>query len=323
MADGLAARHPISLERPRSSSPSKAARKNGQGGEGGDVQTRSKAKFLFVLPGIIWVLAFTIYPLIRSLFLSFTNTRMGKTGSFVGLQNYIRALGDYRFLNSVWVTIFFVVCSVVFTVGLGLGLALIFNRPIRGQRVFRSLFTMPMFTAPIALGYLGLTIFHEDVGAVNTILRALGVANLPHWGSVVWTARFAIVLVDVWQWTPFCFLVLLAGLSALPDEIYEAAVLDTSSWWDTFRFITLPLLTPVLFTVTMLRMVEAFKMLDIPFSMTNGGPGSSTQTMSFYIYLTGLRNFNQGYASAMAYFLLIAMMIIAMIFFRRMRQNFE
>jgi multiple sugar transport system permease protein len=287
------------------------------------VQAKSRAKFLFVLPGILWVLAFTIYPLIRSLFLSFTNTRMGKTGEFVGLHNYIRALGDYRFVNSVWVTVFFVVCSVVLTVGLGLGLALIFNRPIRGQRVFRSLFTLPMFTAPIALGYLGLTIFHEDVGAVNTILRALGVANLPAWGSDVWTARMAIVLVDVWQWTPFCFLVLLAGLSALPEEIYEAAVLDTSSGWDTFRFITLPLLTPVLFTVTMLRMVEAFKMLDIPFSMTNGGPGSSTQTMSFYIYLTGLRNFNQGYASAMAYFLLIAMMIIAMIFFRRMRQNFE
>ena len=193
------------------------------------MQARSKVKFFFVLPGILWVLAFTIYPLIRSLTLSFTNARMGKPGEFVGLQNYIRAFGDYRFLNSAWITVFFVVCSVVFTVGLGLGLALLFNRPIRGQRTFRSLFTMPMFTAPIALGYLGLTIFHEDVGAVNTILRALGVANLPAWGSDVWTARMAIVIVDVWQWTPFCFLVLLAGLSALPEEIYEAAVLDTNS----------------------------------------------------------------------------------------------
>lgn len=285
--------------------------------------TRSKVKFLFVLPGILWVLAFTIYPLIRSLTLSFTNARMGKTGDFVGLANYIRAVGDYRFQSAVGITLFFVLCSVLFTVGLGLALALLFNRPIRGQRVFRSLFTMPMFTAPIALGYLGLTIFHEDVGAVNTVLRALGVANLPRWGSDIWTARAAIVLVDVWQWTPFCFLVLLAGLSALPDEVYEAAALDTNSAWDTFRFVTLPLLAPVLFTVTMLRMVEAFKMLDIPFSMTNGGPGAATQTMSFYIYLTGLRNFNQGYASAMAYFLLIVMMIIAMVFFRRMRQNFE
>lgn len=284
---------------------------------------RSKVKFLFVLPGILWVLAFTIYPLIRSLTLSFTNARMGRTGQFIGLQNYIRAVGDYRFQDSVVVTLFFAISSVVLTVGIGLGLAMLFNRPMRGQRVFRSLFTMPMFTAPIALGYLGLTIFHEDVGAVNTILRALGVADLPRWGSEIWTARSAIVLVDVWQWTPFCFLVLLAGLSALPEEVYEAAVLDTSSGWDIFRFVTLPLLTPVLFTVIMLRLVEAFKMLDIPFSLTNGGPGAATQTMSFYIYLTGLRNFNQGYASAMAYFLLIAMMIIAMIFFRRMRQNFD
>lgn len=284
---------------------------------------RSKVKFLFVLPGILWVLAFTIYPLIRSLTLSFTNARMGRTGQFIGLQNYIRAVGDYRFQDSVGVTLFFAISSVVLTVGIGLGLAMLFNRPMRGQRVFRSLFTMPMFTAPIALGYLGLTIFHEDVGAVNTILRALGVADLPRWGSEIWTARSAIVLVDVWQWTPFCFLVLLAGLSALPEEVYEAAVLDTSSGWDIFRFVTLPLLTPVLFTVIMLRLVEAFKMLDIPFSLTNGGPGAATQTMSFYIYLTGLRNFNQGYASAMAYFLLIGMMIIAMIFFRRMRQNFD
>ena len=286
---------------------------------------KSHVKFLFVLPGMLWVLAFTIYPLIRSLWLSFTNARMGKPGTFVGLDNYIKAFGDYRFQNSVFVTLFFVVCSVVFTVSLGLGLALLFNQAIRGQKMFRSLFTMPMFTAPIALGYLGLTIFHEQVGAVNTILLGLGVpqALLPQWFSNVWMARITIVLVDVWQWTPFCFLVLLAGLSTLPSEVYEAAVLDTNSSWDTFRFVTLPLIAPVLFTVTMLRLVEAFKVLDLPFSMTNGGPGAATQTMSFYIYLTGLRNFNQGYASAMAYILMIVMVIIASFFFRRMRSNFE
>ena len=287
------------------------------------MHTKSRAKHLFVLPGIIWVLAFTVFPLLYSLRLSFFQAKMGIPSRFIGLQNYVRAFGDYRWQNATFVTVFFVVCSVTLTVGLGLGLALLFHRPIRGQRVFRSLFTMPMFTAPIALGYLGLTIFHEDVGAVNTILRAVGVEHLPRWFSDIWMARMTIVIVDVWQWTPFCFLVLLAGLAALPDEVFEAAVLDTSSWWDTFRFVTLPLLSPVLFTVFMLRLVEAFKVLDLPFSMTNGGPGAATQTMSFYIYLTGLRNFNQGYASAMAYLLLIVMAIIASVFFRRMRANFE
>ena len=134
------------------------------------MQHRSRIKFLFVLPGIIWVLAFTIFPLLYSLRLSFYQARMGNPERFVGLQNYIRAFGDYRWQNAVAVTLFFVLMSVTLTVGAGLALAMLFHRPIRGQRVFRALFTMPMFTAPIALGYLGLTIFHEDVGAVNTVL---------------------------------------------------------------------------------------------------------------------------------------------------------
>lgn len=287
------------------------------------MQERSRVKFLFVVPGIVWVLIFTIFPLLYSLRLAFMQARLGTPQRFIGFDNFLRAFDDYRFWSSITVTVFFVVCSVVLTVLLGLGLALLFNRPMRGQRVFRSLFTMPLFTAPIALGYLGLTIFHEDVGAVNTVLRALGIIDLPKWFSAVWPARIAIVLVDVWQWTPFCFLVLLAGLAAMPEEIYEAAALDSSSGWDIFRFVTLPLLSPVLFTVIMLRMVEAFKVLDIPFSMTSGGPGSATQTYSFYIYLTGLRNFNQGYASALAYILLVIMLIISAFFFGRVRRNYE
>ena len=283
----------------------------------------SRVKYLFVLPGIIWVLIFTIFPLLYSLRLSFFYARLGREQRFVGLENFARAFSDYRFWNSLQVTLFFVVVSVTLTVLLGLGLALLFHRPIHGQRVFRSLFTMPLFTAPIALGYLGLTIFHEEVGAVNTVLRALGMVNLPRWFSDVWLARLAIVLVDVWQWTPFCFLVILAGLQSLPEEIYDAARLDTSSGWDTFRYITFPLIGPVLFTVTILRMVETFKVLDIPFSMTSGGPGAATQTYSFYIYLTGLRNFNAGYASALAYILLIMMLVISMFFFNRLRQIYE
>lgn len=287
------------------------------------MHVRSRVKYLFVLPGIVWVLLFTVFPLLYSLRLSFMQAKMGTPARFIGLRNFIRAFGDYRVADAASVTLFFVVCSVILTVLAGLGLALLFHRAIRGQRAFRAIFTMPMFTAPVALGYLGLTIFHEQIGAVNTVLAALGVVKLPPWFSAIWPARIAIVLVDMWQWTPFCFLVLLAGLQALPDEVYEAAVLDTSSAWDTFRYITLPLISPVLFTVTILRMVEAFKVLDIPFSMTNGGPGAATQTYSYYIYLVGLRNFNHGYASALAYLLLIVMMLIATFFFSRMRANYE
>jgi len=284
-------------------------------------------KYMFVGPGIAWVLLFTIFPLLYSLRLSFFYSRLGNPERFVWLSNFGRAFTDYRFWAVLKVTIFFVVFDVSVTVLIGLLLALLLSRPLRkpfgGQKVIRSFFTMPLFTAPIALGYLGLTIFHEQVGAINTILKAFGTSNLPSWFSDPWLARFAIAIVDIWQWTPFCFLVLLSGLQSLPDEIYEAAILETSSGWDMFKHITLPLIGPILFTVTILRIVETFKILDIPFSMTSGGPGMATQTYSYYIYLTGLRNFNFGYASALAYILLIIMLMISLFFFKRLREIYD
>ncbi len=284
---------------------------------------KERIKFFFVIPGILWVLIFTIFPLLYSLRLSFFQARLGQDQTFIGMGNFQGAFSDYRFWNSLSITVFFVVVSVSLTVLLGLGLALLFNRPRRGLRFFRSSFVLPIFTAPIALGYLGLTIFHEDVGAVNVALRMLGVVNPPGWFHQVWAARLAITLVDVWQWTSFCFLVLLAGLQNLPEELYEAAQLDTSSGWGIFRHITLPLLAPVLFTVTILRLVETLKVLDIPFSMTSGGPGAATQTYSFYVYLVGLRNFNAGYASALAYILLLIMLFISSFFFNRLRAIYD
>lgn len=288
---------------------------------------KDRIKFVFILPGILWVLIFTVFPLLYSLRLSFFHARLGGNEEFIWLANFWRAFNDYRFWAVVKVTFFFVFVNVTISVLIGLGLALLVSRPLRkplgGERVVRSLLTMPLFTAPIALGYLGLTIFHEEIGAINTVLRAMGMMNLPAWFSDVWLARFAITIVDIWQWTPFCFLVILAGLQSLPDEIYEATVLDTSSGWQMFTRITLPLVGPVLFTVTILRMVETFKILEIPFSMTSGGPGMATQTYSYYVYLTGLRNFNSGYASALAYILLAIMLVISLFFFRRLREIYE
>lgn len=288
---------------------------------------REPIKFLFVVPGIAWVLLFTLFPLLYSLRLAFMKARLTGPQSFIWFSNFAQAFGDYRFWAVLQTTVYFVIFDVALSVALGLILALIFSRPLRktlgGSRFFRSLFTMPMFTAPIALGYLGLTIFHEDVGAVNTVLKALGMIDAPRWFSNVWLARLAISMVDIWQWTPFCFLVTLAGLQSLPEEVYEAAVLDTSSGWQMFRRITFPMLAPVLFTVVILRVVETFKLLDIPFALTSGGPGMATQTYSFFVYLTGLRNFNSGYASALAYILLVIMLVIASFFFRRLRANYD
>ncbi|NSW76823.1 MAG: sugar ABC transporter permease [Candidatus Atribacteria bacterium] len=277
---------------------------------------------VFVIPAIIWIFVFTIFPLVYSFRVSISRVSYGKITGLAGLSNYIRMFGDYRFWGTLRFTLIFVLISVVATTFLGLGLALVFNRKMRGLKFFRSLLTMPLFTAPVALGYLGVMMFYEENGPVNVLLKYLGMGKVP-WLSHPWWATLAICMVDVWQWTPFAFIILLAGLQSISDEIYEAAIIDTSSGWAVFRYITLPLVSPVLGTVLMLRLVDAFKVFDVPFSLTSGGPGTATRTLTFYIYTQGLRNFDLGYASAMAYFLLAITMVIGMLFFRRYRELYE
>ncbi|MFQ5867987.1 MAG: carbohydrate ABC transporter permease [bacterium] len=281
-----------------------------------------KKGYLFVIPSITWVFLFTIFPLLYSLRISFYATWYGKLTKFIGLKNYARLIGDYRFWSAIRVTLTFVTITVLGTIVLGMVLALIFNRKMQGVRLFRGLFCMPLFTAPVALGYLGVMIFYEEAGPINTLVEALGLTKIP-WLSQSGWAMVAVCLVDIWQWTPFVFLVLLAGLQSLPEEIYEAALLDSSSSWDIFRYITFPLIAPVLGTVTILRIVEAFKVFDIPFSLTNGGPGIATRTLTYYAYVQGLRNLDLGYGAAMAYVLLAMMLVVSIIFFSRYSKMYE
>ncbi|BER91305.1 carbohydrate ABC transporter permease [Atrimonas thermophila] len=276
----------------------------------------------FVIPGIVWVLLFTIFPLVYSFRVSLSRVAYGRITGFAGLANYARMFQDYRFWGVLGFTLLFVMFSVVITVSLGLLLALVFNRKMRGLRFFRALMTTPLFTAPVALGYLGVMMFYEENGPINILLQTLGFGKVP-WLSDIFWARTAVIMVDVWQWTPFAFIILLAGLQSLPDEVYEAAVLDTSSGWDIFRYITFPMISPVLGTVIMLRLVDAFKVFDIPFALTNGGPGTATRTLTFYVYTQGLRNFDLGYASAMAYFLMFMSLAVGIFFFRRYRSLYE
>lgn len=281
-----------------------------------------KKGYFFVIPSVAWVFLFTIFPLLYSLRISFYATWYGKLTKFIGLKNYVRLIGDYRFWSAIRVTFTFVIITVLVTLTLGMVLALIFNRRMQGVRFFRGLFSMPLFTAPVALGYLGVMIFYEEAGPINTLVQVVGLAKIPWFSQSGW-AMVAVCLVDIWRWTPFVFLVLLAGLQSLPEEIYEAALLDSSSSWDIFRYITFPLVAPVLGTVTILRIVEAFKVFDIPFSLTNGGPGIATRTLTYYAYIQGLRNLDLGYGAAMAYVLLAMMLVVSIIFFSRYSKMYE
>lgn len=290
------------------------------------MQKKSRAKYFFLMPGVIWVLLFTLFPLVYSLLLSFTNARLAanRTTEFIWLENYARIFSDIRVREVLTTTLFLVLGSTILTLILGTLMAWLFNHDIPGLRQLRAIITMPLFAAPIALGFLGVILFNETNGPINNILRGIGGPE----AGVQWIinpvgARVAVLITDVWQWTPFVFIVALAAMQSVPEELVEAARLDTSSGWMIFRKITFPLIAPALGTVALLRLVETFKILDIPLTLTGGGPGSATQTYTFYTYLTGLREFELGYGSALAYLLVIIASIISGIYFSRVRARFE
>jgi multiple sugar transport system permease protein len=280
------------------------------------------AKYTFVLPGMIWVLVFTVFPLLDSLRLSLYNWEIGIPEQFIGLTNYANVFQDYQFWDALRITTLFVVGAVLGTLALGLGAALLVNTKLGGIRFFRGIFALPLFTTAVALGYLGVTIFNDPSGPVDNVLTALHQAPVD-WLSTPVAAFFGILILYVWQWSPLSFLVILAGLQGLPEEIYEAAQLDTSSSFAVFRTVTLPLLKPMLGTMTLLQAIWAFKMLDIPYSLTAGGPGIETRTYSFYDYVVGLRNFQLGYAAALAYVLVVIMLVISSIFLWSMRESYD
>lgn len=276
------------------------------------------AKFLFLLPAALWTLFFTIFPLFYSLRLSFFRYVLGKPPQFIGFGNFLRAFRDYKVAEAAEVTLIFIIVAIPAEMLLGMGLALLFNQEIRGRRFFRTILTIPLFFTPVAIGLLGLTIFYEEGGPINSFLALVG-EKIPWISHPTW-AMVAILLVEIWQWTPFVFLVLLAGLQGLPEDVYESAILDTSSGWQLFRWITLPMLQPVIIIAFLLRLIEAVKVFDVAYSLTAGGPGTSTQVYSLFVYRVAMKFFDLGYASSLAYLLLIAMSLVITFFFRQMRE---
>ena len=276
-----------------------------------------RIKLLFLLPAVAWVLCFTVFPLLYGLRLSFYNVKIGAPDEFVGLANYRHFFQDQRALSSLAITLIFVFCGVVVQMILGMALALLFNRPLPARATLRTVMTAPLFATPIAAGFLFVTIFYEEGGLVNGLLH-LKVPWLshPHW------ALASIVLVDIWQWTPFCFLIFLASLQGIPKDYYEAAMLETRSGWAVLRHITLPVLAPTIVLVLLLRITEAFKVFDIPFTLTTGGPGTATQVLTMFAYRHGMRFFNFGYSSAISIVLFLLVMGLIMLLFRRIRRAY-
>lgn len=283
---------------------------------------RDRTRFWFIGPAVIWVVVFTVFPLLYAVFTSFWSFRFGRRNEFVWFENYVRLFTDANLHNGLRVTFVFVAATVAIEMVLGFALALLLNRDIWGKNVLRALMVLPLFATPVAMGYLGITLFYEENGPVNAFLGALGIGKIPWLSNPFW-AMVAIILVDIWQWTPFVFLVSLAGLQSLPVDVYEAARVDGAGGYQLFRRITLPLMAPTLWLILLLRLVDAFKVFDIPQSMTLGGPGRATEVYSMFTYRTGLRFFDHGFAAAQGFLLLVIVSVVVALLFGRIRSFYE
>ena len=279
--------------------------------------------YVFLMPTVLLILALSIFPLFFSLILAFMSwdlSRLEGGVRFVGLQNFATLVSDSRFWNTARVTLSFVVGSVALQYALGLGLALLLNQEIRFRRFFRVAFLVPMMLTPAAVGYIGRMLFNESQGPMNDIIKHLGGPAIP-WLSNSTLAQPSLILLDTWEWVPFMTVVLLAGLQSLPPEVFESARVDGATEWSIFRYITFPMLAPVSITVILIRALEAFKLFDIVMVMTGGGPGTATETVTMYAYIVGMKNGNLGYASAIAYSLLIMVILFSTLFLNSLRSR--
>lgn len=266
-------------------------------------------KYLFLLPGLIVLIAILIFPVLFTIRLSLSGwNSYNPTLDFVGIKNYVRLFtSDTRFWEAFFRLGFFSLTSVFFQYILGFALALMVWKDIKFKRFFRVLFLIPMMTTPVIMTVIWKTIFHESLGPVNDILGNFGWT--PLWLTDPTLAKITVIVVEVWQWTPFMFLLLLAGLLSLPKEAFLAAEIDGAGPIRKFLYVTFPLMVPISIGAIVIRLIEASKIMDTIFVLTSGGPGTSTETTSFYIFLKGLREFQFGYAAAMSFSYLVIMII--------------
>jgi multiple sugar transport system permease protein len=272
----------------------------------------------FVLPAMIVVLAVIVFPWAYTIWMSLHEWKVGQAPTFVGFANYMRLPGDARFVESVWHTLVYTVLSVVLPLVLGTLAAVVFNNrfPMRG--FIRGLFILPMMATPVAIALVWTMMFHPQLGILNYILSLIG---LPPslWVFHPATVIPSLVLVETWQWTPLVMLIVLGGLSALPSEPYESAQIDGATPWQTFRHISLPMIMPFLFIAAMIRMIDAVKSFDIIFAITQGGPGSASETINLYLYSVAFVYYDVGYASAIVvvFFALIIALAGALLHLRQ------
>lgn len=271
--------------------------------------------YVLLAPAVLTLLALTVYPFIYSIYISFFSFKGGRPFEFIGVGNYAHLLKDGQFWNSIVVVSLYTVYVVAIELILGLALALFFTQPLRLRGLWRSLMIVPMMLTPVVVGVIWRLMYDPNFGVIALLLRSIGLAPIEWLSHGNW-AFIAVVLVDVWNWTPFMFLIILAGLESLPVEPFEAAQMDGASRLQVLRYLTLPLLTPTLLVALLVRSMDAMRIFDHIYIMTMGGPGSATEVASLYLYKTAFKFSDFGYAAAGLFVLLILITALSRLYVR-------
>jgi multiple sugar transport system permease protein/alpha-1,4-digalacturonate transport system permease protein len=277
----------------------------------------------FILPNLIGFIAITLVPVIAAFALSFASWDGYNPPKWVGLANFRRLLHDDETMTALRNTVYYAAGHVPLTMLASLGLALLLNRKIRGVAFFRAVAFFPYITSMVAVALVWNMLFNPEFGPVNQLLHWFGVANGPGWTTSTTWAMPAVIITSVWRDMGYYMILFLAGLQAIPTQQYEAAEVDGANAWQRFRAVTLPGLRPTTFLVLILLTVQSFKVFDLIFVMTNGGPGDSTLVLAQQIYQTGIVNGEYGYSSAISVllFLLVLVITLTQFWFNRRRER--
>jgi multiple sugar transport system permease protein len=295
-------------------------------GRGQGLSDRSLA-WLFVGPTVLLLLAFNIFPLLWTIWLSFTNYRANRPGAdsvWMGIANYKRVLNDPAIWEHMQVTAHFLCWSITLQLLLGFGLALMLNRKFRSHSFWSTAILLPMMLAPAVVGTFWKYFFEPQYGIFNQIVGFFGGPSSFTMLGDTQLSPWAIVLVDTWMWTPYVMLLLLAGLRSIPPYLYEAAEIDRASEWTKFWRVTLPMVMPFILLALLFRTIENFKMFDLVDNLTNGGPGSVTELASISLKREAFEKWRTGYASAFAIILFVAiygLSLVAVRFLEKVKQR--
>ncbi len=278
------------------------------------------ARWLFPGPALLFVLLLMVFPILYTLWTSFTGWDLGtgRPATFIGPGNYQTLLGDERFRAAIGRTFYFTALAVGVEVVLGVTIALILNKEFRGRRYVTSILLLPMMATPVAIAMVWLLMYEPTAGVINYLLRSLHLPT-PLWIAGTESVIPALALVDIWEWTPMVVLITLAGLASLPTDPFEAAAIDGASTLQTIRRITLPLLAPTIVVATLLRLIDALKTFDIIYTMTGGGPGFSSETLNVFTYQQAFQYFSFGYAGSVliVFFAIVLSVSLAFTYLRR------